>query len=84
MILIPHEMPKMSGLDFLEKLRATDCDSGVIAVVSPDNIESGARALELGALDFLIDPVSLDQVEASRSCWTSGTVPTPMRKPQRV
>ena len=70
-ILIPHEMPKMSGLDFLEKLRATDCDSGVIAVVSPDNIESGARALELGALDFLIDPVSLDQVVATMSLVTT-------------
>lgn len=66
-ILVPHQLPKMTGLEFLEKLQATNCDSGVVVVVSHDDLEAGARALELGALDFLIEPVSLDQVVATMS-----------------
>ena len=53
-ILVSHQL---TGLDFLDQLRASGCDSGVVMVVAPENLEAGARSLEMGAQDFLIHPL---------------------------
>ena len=50
-------MPGLSGLEFLKAVRAQDLDVPVILMTGSPSVESAAKAVELGALHYLIKPV---------------------------
>ena len=64
-ITLDIEMPKMNGLDFLEKLMAARPTPVVmVASATKSGAEQTMRALELGALDFIAKPSSTNAVSA--------------------
>jgi EAL domain-containing protein (putative c-di-GMP-specific phosphodiesterase class I) len=53
-------MPEMTGLEFLEAVRAHDLDVPVILMTGEPGVESAARAVEYGAFRYLAKPVAND------------------------
>jgi DNA-binding response OmpR family regulator len=67
LILLDVRMPGMSGLDVLRQIRETDKEVGVIMVTGVNEEETGRRALEMGAFDYIVKPLNLEYLE--RSLW---------------
>lgn len=55
-IVTDLKMPKMDGLEMLEKLREQGCDAYVIILTAYDSFAYAQQALRLGAVDFLLKP----------------------------
>jgi two-component sensor histidine kinase len=55
-VLIDYELPDMTGLEFLERLRSTEDGSGlaVVMLTALDSGEVAAAALKAGAQDYLL------------------------------
>jgi len=56
-------MPEMDGLALLEKIRSNEIDTPVILISGQGDVSNTIRALQLGALDFIVKPVYLKSVE---------------------
>jgi EAL domain-containing protein (putative c-di-GMP-specific phosphodiesterase class I) len=61
-IVTDVEMPGMSGVELLQKVRATDLDVPVIFVTGAPSLESAIRALDYGALRYLLKPAELSEL----------------------
>jgi two-component system nitrogen regulation response regulator NtrX len=62
LVLLDVLLPKMGGLEALEKLRALWPDVEVVMISGHANVDMAVRAVKLGAFDFLEKPLSLDRV----------------------
>ncbi len=58
-------MPDMDGIQLLSAVRAFDPDLPVILVTGKPTLDSAIQALDLGAVQYLLKPVSADELEAS-------------------
>jgi len=56
-VLSDIDMPKMSGLQLLERVREHDLDVPVLLITGAPTIESAIQAIEQGALRYLVKPV---------------------------
>ena len=55
-VITDVKMPKMDGLEMLEKLRDRGCEAYVIILTAYDSFTYAQQALRLGAVDFLLKP----------------------------
>jgi EAL domain-containing protein (putative c-di-GMP-specific phosphodiesterase class I) len=55
-------MPGMSGVELLSLVRAYDLDVPVILMTGDPSVETAAQAVELGALKYMVKPVSNDSL----------------------
>jgi two-component system, NtrC family, response regulator AtoC len=62
-VLLDHNLPGMSGLDVLERLRQGDAQVPVVLMTGFGGIEVAVQALKLGAADYLTKPVSLGELK---------------------
>src|SRR5437764_6416286 len=60
-ILLDVWLPKMDGLEALEKIRALEDPPEVIMISGHGTIETAVRATKLGAYDFAEKPLSLER-----------------------
>src|SRR5437773_2751534 len=60
-------MPSMSGVELLRKALAVDTDLAVIMLTAIDEPRTAIECLKLGAYDYLIKPVDLEELEVSLS-----------------
>src|SRR5437879_12711481 len=58
-------MPNMSGVELVPKALAQDADLAVIRLTAIDEPRTAIECLKLGAYDYLIEPVDLDELEMS-------------------
>src|SRR2546425_305324 len=58
-------MPHMSGVELVPKALAQDADLAVIMLTAIDEPRTAIECLKLGAYDYLIKPVDLDELEMS-------------------
>lgn len=56
-------MPGKSGLELLEQLKATSPETEVILLTGEGTIETAVEAMKLGALDYLLKPFPLAELE---------------------
>ena len=56
-------MPGMSGMDCLQAVRQRDPDLPVIVMTGSPTTESAVRAMEYGALRYLLKPIARDALE---------------------
>jgi eukaryotic-like serine/threonine-protein kinase len=61
-VITDVRMPDMTGIELLQALRVADPDLPVVLVSGSPDLESAMRAVELGALDFLVKPVSFEKL----------------------
>ncbi|RWX50693.1 Response regulator receiver domain-containing protein [Candidatus Electrothrix marina] len=58
-VILDLKMHDMSGLDVLEKIKASDASIEVIMLTGHGSIRAGIEAGEKGAFDYMIKPVDL-------------------------
>ncbi len=64
LVLLDWNMPKMSGIDALKKMRADGFKTPVIMVTTEAEKTRVIEAIKAGANDYLIKPFSPDQLAA--------------------
>jgi DNA-binding NtrC family response regulator len=65
LVLLDIGLPGVSGLQFLEVLRARDADATVIMLTGQTDVRTAVEAMRLGAENFLTKPVELAHLEAA-------------------
>jgi DNA-binding response OmpR family regulator len=65
LILLDVRMPKMDGLEVLRRAREIDQAVGIIMVTAVHEEETGRRALQMGAFDYITKPLDLKYLEQS-------------------
>jgi DNA-binding NtrC family response regulator len=63
-IILDLQMPDMSGLDVLARVKALDRTIEVILLTDNGSFDIGIACMQLGAFDYLVKPVDLDQIAA--------------------
>src|SRR5437660_4878058 len=61
-IVLDVQLPDMSGLEALEKLRALDARSPVIFITGKTTTETAIEAMKLGAFEYLLKPLELSEL----------------------
>ncbi len=64
LIFLDLNMPRMSGIEFLEKIRPTHKTIPVVMYTTSNNPEDEKRALAAGANHFLIKPTNFENIKA--------------------
>lgn len=64
-MLCDIRMPEISGVQLLPKVLAQDPDLAVIMLTAIDEPRTAIECLKLGAYDYLIKPVDLEELELS-------------------
>lgn len=66
LIIVDWNMPVMSGLEFVEKLRAmpNGAEVKVIFCTTEDNLGHIERALRAGATEYIMKPFNRDMIQA--------------------
>jgi two-component system, NtrC family, nitrogen regulation response regulator NtrX len=62
LVLLDVWLPKMDGLETLERLQSQDDAPIVVMISGHGNVEAAVRATKLGAFDFIEKPLSLEKV----------------------
>jgi putative two-component system response regulator len=62
LVTLDMNMPGKTGIELLEEIRAHDKDIAVIMVTANRDIRSVLHAVRLGAYDYIIKPLSIDEV----------------------
>ncbi len=65
-VLLDINLPKMSGLEMLKKIREMDqgARTAVIMLTARDTTQDKIAGLDLGADDYLVKPFELDELDA--------------------
>ena len=56
-------MPGMNGMELLGKIRNSNPETAIIMVTAFGAVEDAVEAMKLGAFDYLLKPISPDQVD---------------------
>lgn len=65
LILLDIRMPDMDGVECLRRIREQDKTVIVIMVTCVTDIDTAKKALELGAIDYITKPISLDTLQTA-------------------
>jgi two-component system, NtrC family, nitrogen regulation response regulator NtrX len=61
-VLCDIKMPKMDGIEFLEKAREVNSDVPIIVISGHGNIETAVEAVKKGAFDYISKPPDLNRM----------------------
>ena len=61
-VLCDIKMPKMDGLEFLEKAKLVNPDVPIIVISGHGNIETAVEAVKKGAFDYISKPPDLNRM----------------------
>ncbi|MFP5221134.1 MAG: response regulator [Acidobacteriota bacterium] len=61
-VVLDVKMPGMDGIEALQKIKALKPDLEVLMLTAHANVEVAMRGMELGAFDYLMKPVELDDL----------------------
>ena len=65
LVLLDLAMPEMTGIEVLKALRPRMPDLPVLVLTSNGSVSNAVSAMQAGATDFLIKPVSAERLEVS-------------------
>lgn len=60
--VVDVKMPGMDGLELLRRIRRTYPKTAVILLTGHASVELGVQGMELGAFEYLLKPVELDEL----------------------
>src|ERR1044072_4269419 len=64
LLILDLGLPRMSGLEVLQPLRAKSADLPVLILTAQDGVEARVRGLDLGADDYLAKAFALEGLKA--------------------
>jgi DNA-binding NtrC family response regulator len=62
LILCDIKMPKLDGIELLQKLQEINYESPIVMISGHGNIETAVEALKIGAFDFIAKPLDLNRL----------------------
>jgi len=62
LVMLDYQLPDMTGLDVLRRLRERDADAIVIMMTAYSTIKTAVDAVRLGAFDYLAKPFQMDEL----------------------
>ncbi len=62
LVITDLKMPRMGGMELLEKIKERDANTSVIIITAYGTMESAIQALRLGAYDYIVKPLDFDDV----------------------
>jgi len=62
-IILDMKMPGMDGIATLKEIKKKGCLAEVIILTGHGSVESGIEGMQLGAFDFVMKPISLDNLQ---------------------
>jgi len=62
-VLLDIKMPRMDGIECLQRIREIDKEVGVIMITAVKEEEIGKKAMKLGAFDYITKPLSFDYLQ---------------------
>ena len=65
LVLLDIDMPGMSGVETLRRIRESDGTAGVMMITGNDELETMALCRDYGAYDYLVKPFDLQYLEFS-------------------
>ena len=65
LVLLDIKMEDMDGIELLRRIRAQHPETGVIMITGYPTIDTAVHCTKLGALDYLIKPFRLDDLDAA-------------------
>ncbi len=57
-------MPGRTGIEVLKQCRASGCDVAIVIITAQNLLENAVESMKAGALDYLVKPFALAEVEA--------------------
>jgi len=60
--VVDVKMPGMDGLELLRRMRRTWPETAVVLLTGHASVELGVQGMELGAFEYLLKPVELDEL----------------------
>lgn len=63
LILTDFQMPQMNGIELLREVKRDGQDSPVVFISGHSTVETSVEAMRLGALDFLVKPISIKAIK---------------------
>ena len=79
LLILDLGLPRLSGLDVLKNLRARNSQLPVLILTALDGTGDRVKGLDLGAVDYMVKPFELAELEARVRAVTrrsAGTTPT--------
>lgn len=61
-VITDLRMPRVSGLEFLEKIKAADSEIPVIVITAFGEVETAVTAMKAGAFDYINKPFNRDEI----------------------
>jgi two-component system nitrogen regulation response regulator NtrX len=61
-VLCDIKMPKMDGIEYLEKVMSTGIDVPVVMISGHGNIDTAVEAIKKGAYDYIAKPIDLNRL----------------------
>ncbi len=61
-VITDLRMPKLSGLEFLEKIKSADAEIPVIVITAFGEVETAVIAMKAGAFDYINKPFNRDEI----------------------
>ena len=61
-VVLDVKMPDMDGIDVLREIKRRHPLIGVVMLTGHANIEVAVRGMELGAFDYLMKPIDIDEL----------------------
>ena len=65
LVLLDLIMPKMNGLEVLERIKEIDLKVPIIILTSVKDKNIAESSLEMGAVDFISKPIDIERLEES-------------------
>lgn len=62
LILCDIKMPKLDGIELLQKLQEINYESPIVMISGHGNIETAVEAIKIGAFDFIAKPLDLNRL----------------------
>ena len=61
-VVLDVKMPDMDGIETLKQIKALTPSTEVIMLTGHANVEVAIRGMELGAFDYLMKPIEIDEL----------------------
>jgi two-component system response regulator AtoC len=65
LVLLDVRLPGLDGVELLTVIRQEHPETGVIMITAYPNIEGAVECMKLGALDYVVKPFRIDDLEAA-------------------
>lgn len=65
LVIMDIKMPKMNGLEMLERLREEGCQSRFVILTAYSEFDYAKRAIDSGIISYLLKPIKLPELKAA-------------------